>query len=87
MKFSLAILALAASSAQAFSPRSISPRSTQLAARVDSSSLVEEALAASKKYGASSPEARLAWEAVEEVDASDNRWVVVPHVDSICFGA
>jgi len=45
---------------------------TQLQARADSSDLVAEALAASKKYGASSPEARLAWEAVEEVDSSDN---------------
>ncbi|CAJ1934399.1 unnamed protein product [Cylindrotheca closterium] len=40
--------------------------------RVDTSELIEEALAASKKYGASSPEARLAWEVVEEIDASDN---------------
>lgn len=42
------------------------------ATRVDTSDLIEEALAASKKYGASSPEARLAWEVVEEIDASDN---------------
>ena len=41
--------------------------------RVDSADLVKEALEISKKFGASSPEARLAWEAVEEVDASDNR--------------
>ncbi|CAJ1959309.1 unnamed protein product [Cylindrotheca closterium] len=40
--------------------------------RVDTSDLIEEALVASKKYGASSPEARLAWETVEEIDASDN---------------
>ncbi|KAL3945049.1 MAG: hypothetical protein SGBAC_000840 [Bacillariaceae sp.] len=40
--------------------------------RVDTSDLIEEALAASKTYGASSPEARLAWEVVEEIDAMDN---------------
>ena len=40
--------------------------------RVDTSELIEEALAASKKYGASSPEARLAWQVVEEIDGSDN---------------
>jgi len=54
------------------------PASTRLydsAVRPDASSAVNAALEASKKYGASSPEARLAWEAVEEMDASDNRWV------------
>lgn len=40
--------------------------------RIDTSELIEEALTASQKYGASSPEARLAWETVEEIDASDN---------------
>ena len=48
------------------------PLAPRTATRVDTSDLIEEALAASKKYGASSPEARLAWEVVEEIDASDN---------------
>jgi hypothetical protein len=69
----------AASSASAFMPASIQQkRSTAFVlsgTRVDSADLVKEALEISKKFGASSPEARLAWEAVEEVDASDNRYV------------
>ena len=65
--------------AQGFAPSTyVAPaRSTQLfagkAAKVDSADLVKEAIQISKKFGATSPEARLAWEAVEEVDASDNR--------------
>mmetsp|Transcript_23901 Transcript_23901/g.35328 ORF Transcript_23901/g.35328 Transcript_23901/m.35328 type:complete len:216 (+) Transcript_23901:75-722(+) len=71
MKLYLALALFAA--AEAFSPIPFSARTnTQLYARVDSSELIKEALAASKEFGASSPEARLAWEAVEEVDASDN---------------
>jgi hypothetical protein len=80
MKFSIAtLLVVSASVAEGFSPALFgirSPTTTQLSAtRVDSSALVKEALAASKKFGPASVEARLAWEAVEEVDASDNRYV------------
>jgi len=45
---------------------------TKLQSRTDSADAVEAALAASKKYGATSKEARLAWEEVEEMDSSDN---------------
>lgn len=38
------------------------------------SDLISEALKVSEKYGKTSIEARLAWEAVEEVNASDNRY-------------
>eukprot|EP00526_Cylindrotheca_closterium_P020672 CAMPEP_0113610790 /NCGR_PEP_ID=MMETSP0017_2-20120614/5213_1 /TAXON_ID=2856 /ORGANISM="Cylindrotheca closterium" /LENGTH=208 /DNA_ID=CAMNT_0000519699 /DNA_START=86 /DNA_END=712 /DNA_ORIENTATION=- /assembly_acc=CAM_ASM_000147 len=74
MKFSTTIAFLAIASTQAFSPSNIQQvrKTTQLFARADSADLVAEALAASKEFGASSPEARLAWEAVEEVDSSDN---------------
>lgn len=41
-------------------------------ARIDSADAVAAALAASKEYGPTSKEARLAWEAVEEMDSSDN---------------
>lgn len=41
-------------------------------ARVDTSDAIQEAMAASKKFGPTSKEARLAWESVEEMDASDN---------------
>lgn len=76
MKFSIASIVVLASVAEGFSPALFGVRSaTQLSAtRVDSSALVKEALAASQKFGAASVEARLAWEAVEEVDSSDNRY-------------
>jgi hypothetical protein len=72
MKISISLAILAA--ANAFSPSVMQMRkTTQLCARADSSELIQQALKASKKFGASSPEARLAWETVEEVDSSDNR--------------
>ena len=76
MKFTIAFTLFAAA-AEAFSPSSLNARTSSalLASRIDSSDLVAEALEISKKFGATSPEARLAWEAVEEVDASDNRYV------------
>ena len=40
--------------------------------RPDSSKAVEDALRISKEFGASSEEARVAWDIVEEMDASDN---------------
>jgi hypothetical protein len=76
MKFSLATVALFAASAHAFAPTAptFGVRSTSLfATGVDSSGLIKEAMAASKEFGAASPEARVAWEAVEEMDSSDNR--------------
>lgn len=45
-------------------------------ARVDSASAVAEALEISKKFGATSKEARIAWENVEEMDSSDNRYEI-----------
>lgn len=39
----------------------------------DASSFIKAAFEASEKYGASSPEAQLAWEAVEEIDARNSR--------------
>jgi len=35
--------------------------------------LIMDAFAISEKYGKNSPQARLAWETVEEINASDNR--------------
>jgi hypothetical protein len=67
-------LALFAATAEAFAPSAFGMRPNTLVL-ADSASLIEEALATSKKFGASSPEARLAWETVEEVASSDNRYV------------
>jgi hypothetical protein len=75
MKLTLSLAFLAAT-AHGFSPAAFGVRRSTLlqsTARPDSSVLIQDALAASKKFGAASSEARLAWEAVEEVDSSDNR--------------
>ena len=52
--------------------RGPSSPSTIYNARVDSSDAVAEALRISRQKGATSPEARVAWDVVEELDASDN---------------
>jgi CP12 domain len=41
--------------------------------RPDTANLVEDALKISATFGLDSKEAAVAWDAVEEVDASDNR--------------
>ena len=43
--------------------------------KADSAQAINEAMAASEKFGASSAEARAAWDVVEEIDAS-NRYVL-----------
>jgi pantoate kinase len=58
---------------------------TQMWERPDASKLIEAAMAASKEFGATSKEARLAWEAVEEVDASDNSAATKPGVEEECL--
>jgi hypothetical protein len=63
-------------SASAFAPGMFAVRgktSLQSSVRPDTSKWIAEALAAGEKYGPASPEARLAWEAVEEMDSADNR--------------
>jgi hypothetical protein len=39
-------------------------------ARPDTSGLIKDAMAKAKEFGTSSAEARLAWEVIEEMDAS-----------------
>ena len=46
--------------------------------RPDTSELIKEAMAAAKQFGATSAEARLAWETVEEMDSSTRTRYVVP---------
>lgn len=79
MKFTI-LYSVLLTSAQAFvvpSSRFVTTRAEKITlwARVDTSKQVEAALEASHKYGPTSPEARIAWETVEEMDASDNRYV------------
>jgi len=83
MKFTssivLALALPAATEAFAASPffgtttTSRTPTFLRSTARPDSSRAVQEALEASKKYGPTSPEARIAWEAVEDMDSSSTR--------------
>jgi len=75
MKFFLAIATIAAtvSTSSAFTatlPKAA--RATTMMAHPDSADLVQEAMKVTEEFGATSTEARLAWETVEEVDASDN---------------
>ena len=67
--------ALLAGSASAFAPSTFGVRQSTML-MMDSSKAVEAAMAASKEFGATSPEARVAWDTVEEMDAADgNRYV------------
>ena len=72
------ITALLTSSATAFTPAvPVAGRRQSMAlfGSVDSSEAVKAALAATKEFGPTSKEAALAWDIVEEMDASDNRCV------------
>jgi hypothetical protein len=69
----LSLIALLTGYASAFAPSPMGKASTALFERVDSSAAVQAALEASKKYGPTSKEAAVAWDIVEELDASDNR--------------
>lgn len=72
MKFCLVASLL--SVAAAFAPKPAAFASTtRLHSTVDAASAIQAALEASKTHGASSPEARVAWDAVEEMAAADNR--------------
>ena len=66
----LFLIAALVSSSAAFAPAPLARQSVAL--RSAGSADIEAALAASKKYGATSQEARVLWDIVEEMDASDN---------------
>lgn len=69
----LFLVAALASSAAAFAPVPSARINTALqAAGADA---IEAALAASKEHGATSKEARVLWDIVEEMDSADNRCV------------
>eukprot|EP00970_Alexandrium_tamarense_P006530 scaffold1112_cov195-Alexandrium_tamarense.AAC.17 len=59
-------------SCAAFAPAPFGKSQTALFGRVDTSAAIEAALDASKKFGSTSSEARVLWDIVEEMDASDN---------------
>lgn len=63
---------------------SVETSTTMVAPKADATSLIEEATRISKEFGPTSPEARLAWEAVEEVNASDNSVATMGSLDDEC---
>jgi len=69
----LFLIAALATSVTAFAP-SLTGRAS-IALRSAGTAEIEAALAASKEFGATSNEARVLWDIVEEMDASDNRYV------------
>lgn len=75
--FAALFLTATASAFTVRTPNSMSSSSTALfsSVRPDASAAIQAAMQATKKFGATSPEARVAWDAVEEIDASDNRYV------------
>lgn len=75
MKFTISTIALlAASSANAFAPTAFVPRQNSMRLHSDAATqLIQDAVAISEKFGKDSPEARLAWETVEEINSADNR--------------
>jgi len=52
--------------------------------KADATALIDEATRLSKEFGPTSPEARLAWEAVEEVNASDNSVATMGNLNDEC---
>eukprot|EP00533_Pseudo-nitzschia_delicatissima_P015551 CAMPEP_0197265704 /NCGR_PEP_ID=MMETSP1432-20130617/2558_1 /TAXON_ID=44447 /ORGANISM="Pseudo-nitzschia delicatissima, Strain UNC1205" /LENGTH=223 /DNA_ID=CAMNT_0042730475 /DNA_START=44 /DNA_END=715 /DNA_ORIENTATION=+ len=90
MKFSAAFLAISVSSTSAFTANLNKRGSTQLtmaklvAPSADVSALIDEATKLSQDFGPTSPEARLAWEAVEEVNAADNSAASMGSLDTEC---
>eukprot|EP00525_Craspedostauros_australis_P009367 CAMPEP_0198133090 /NCGR_PEP_ID=MMETSP1442-20131203/59385_1 /TAXON_ID= /ORGANISM="Craspedostauros australis, Strain CCMP3328" /LENGTH=319 /DNA_ID=CAMNT_0043794195 /DNA_START=520 /DNA_END=1480 /DNA_ORIENTATION=- len=91
MKLSISMTVLAAFAASGvangFSVSMPSARaSTMLSAQAvnDAASMIENAMALSKKHGAASVEARLAWEAIEEIQASDNTEATKGSADVDC---
>lgn len=76
MKFLLASIILA--STQAFAPNAgplLSRQSVAFAlhSTIKSEEAIQDAMRLSKEHGATSSQARVAWDIVEELDASDNR--------------
>ncbi len=73
----LLLVAAILTSSAAFAPAPIARRSVVSLLESASATAIEAALEASKTHGPTSKEARLLWEVVEEMNASDNRFV--PH--------
>jgi len=91
MKISFAFLSVIFTLSEAFSPylshgrtNIVKVSSTSMNVDALENNLVKEALDATKKFGATSKEARLAWEAVEEVAARDNSVATLGNLNDEC---
>jgi hypothetical protein len=73
MKLQFALFLSLVSGSAAFAPQMISGRRAMSLSIVDTSSAIDEAMAASEEFGKTSPEARSAWDVVEELDAANSR--------------
>lgn len=73
MKLQFALFLSLVSGSAAFAPPMVSGRRASSLFIVDTSKPIEEAMAASEEFGKSSPEARAAWDIVEELDAANSR--------------
>lgn len=81
MKFFLPlVLTSLAATANAFSAATPPKRPI----RPDASAAVEEALKVTAAFGIESKEAQVAWDIVEEMNASDNRYVAFPENANTC---
>lgn len=76
----LLVLSTILSSAAAFAPQMGAGHIRTSLAASSADEAIQAALESSKKYGATSVEARLAWETVEEINASDNSAAFKPAV-------
>jgi len=82
----LCVIAAFVSSAAAFAPIPNGRRSVVLGMSA-SAEAIEAALAASKEHGSTSQEARVLWDIVEEMDASDNSAAYKPAVEDAEYEA
>ena len=76
MKYLFALSLITASSAFMLPTPARFGIQTSTALRADVSESIEAALTASRTFGATSKEAAVAWDIVEEINASDNRYVI-----------
>lgn len=81
----LILIAALISSAAAFAPAPIARMN--IALRSASSDAVDAAMAASKEHGATSKEARVLWDIVEEIDSADNSAAYKPVVEDAEYEA
>lgn len=87
MKFSISLALLTVSAVQGFAPAAFNTArlsATSLNERADATEAIKAAMKASKEFGSTSVEARMAWETVEEIDAADTSPATAKGLDEEC---